>query len=85
MAIPFDATKVKIMIHERGLNYGKFAERAGISANWTSTILDRGRASVPIIYKMAKALDIDPNTIIISEPIQARMTNQQARGANERK
>lgn len=49
---------------EKNLNKGDLAALMGSSRQWVGTILDRGHATLNMVNKLAKALDVDPKEIV---------------------
>lgn len=59
-----NCSKIKILMLEKNLNKGDLAALMGSSRQWVGTILDRGHATLNMVNKLAKALDVDPKEIV---------------------
>lgn len=59
-----NCSKIKILMLEKNLNKGDLASLMGSSRQWVGTILDRGHATLNMVNKLAKALDVDPKEIV---------------------
>ena len=49
---------------EKGLNNKSLAKKMKSSRQWVGTILDRGHATLNMVNKIAKALEVDPKEIV---------------------
>ncbi len=47
-----------------GMSYEELSEKTGVSRNWLNTVINRGHASMNIVNKLAKALNVDPKEIV---------------------
>lgn len=47
-----------------GMTYEKLSEKTGLSKTWLATVINRGHASMNVVNKIAKALDVDPREIV---------------------
>lgn len=56
---------VKFLIGE--MSYKELSEKCGISSNWLNTVINRGQASMNIVNKLAKALNVEPIEIVKME------------------
>ena len=54
--------KINYLINGRSLE--EISEISGISRSWLSTIINRGHASMNVVNKLAKALDVEPKEIV---------------------
>lgn len=54
----------KILFLINGRTQKEISDLSGISQNWIGTTLKRGYASMNIVNKLAKALDIEPIEIV---------------------
>lgn len=54
----------KILFLINGRTQKEISNLSGISQNWIGTTLKRGYASMNIVNKLAKALDIEPIEIV---------------------
>ena len=59
-----NCSKIKILMLEKNLNKGDLASLMGSSRQWVGTILDRGHATLNMVNKLAKDLDVDPKEIV---------------------
>lgn len=62
-----DSIKIKILMVERNLNNGQLADLMQTTRQWLGTILDRGHATINMVNKIAKALEVEPREIIKME------------------
>lgn len=56
---------IKFLIGE--MSYKELSEKCGISSNWLNTVINRGQASMNIVNKLAKALNVEPIEIVKME------------------
>ncbi len=54
----------KILFLINGRTQKEISDLSGISRNWLGTTLKRGYASMNVVNKLAKALDVDPKEIV---------------------
>lgn len=54
----------KILFLINGRTQKEISDLSGISRNWLGTTLKRGCASMNVVNKLAKALDVDPKEIV---------------------
>lgn len=54
----------KILFLINGRTQKEISDLSGISQNWIGTTLKRGYASMNIVNKLAKALDVEPIEIV---------------------
>ncbi len=47
-----------------GMSFEELSKQTGISRTWLNTVINRGNASMNIVNKLAKALDVDPKEIV---------------------
>lgn len=59
-----DSLKIKMLMLEKDLNIGELADLMKSSRQWLGAILDRGHATLNMVNKLAKALDVDPKEIV---------------------
>lgn len=62
-----DKVKVKLAMATRGYNNSKLAEQTGIQRQNISTLLNRGTCRPETVVRIARALEIDPETIVKKE------------------
>lgn len=62
-----NSLKIKMLMLERDLNIGELAELMNSSRQWVGAILDRGHATLNMVNKLAKALEVEPKEIIKME------------------
>ena len=55
-----NSLKIKKLMLEKGLNNKSLAKKMKSSRQWVGTILDRGHATLNMVNKIAKALEVDP-------------------------
>lgn len=67
MRFKIDSLKIRILMLEKGLNIGDLAELMKSSRQWVGAILDRGHATLNMVARIAKALEVDPKEIVIME------------------
>lgn len=54
----------KILFLINGRTQKEISDLAGISQNWLGATLKRGYASMNVVNKLAKALEVDPKEIV---------------------
>lgn len=59
-----NSLKIKTLMLEKGLNNKSLAKKMKSSRQWVGTILDRGHATLNMVNKIAKALEVDPKEIV---------------------
>lgn len=59
-----NSLKIKMLMLEKDLNIGDLAELMQSSRQWVGAILDRGHATLNMVNKFAKALEVDPKEIV---------------------
>lgn len=59
-----NSLKIKTLMLEKGLNNKSLAKKMNSSRQWVGTILDRGHATLNMVNKIAKALEVDPKDIV---------------------
>lgn len=59
-----NSVKIKMLMLERDLNIGELAKLMKSSRQWVGAILDRGHATLNMVNKIAKALEVEPKEII---------------------
>ncbi|WP_311482235.1 helix-turn-helix transcriptional regulator [uncultured Anaerococcus sp.] len=59
-----DSIKIKMLMLEKDINISELADLMKSSRQWLGTILDRGYATLKMVNKLAKALDVDPKEIV---------------------
>lgn len=59
-----NSIKIKMLMLEKDMNIGDLAELMKSSRQWVGAILDRGHATLNMVNKIAKALDVDPKEIV---------------------
>lgn len=59
-----DSLKIKMLMLEKDLNIGELADLMKSSRQWLGAILDRGHATLNMVNKLAKALNVDPKEIV---------------------
>ena len=59
-----NSLKIKKLMLEKGLNNKSLAKKMKSSRQWVGTILDRGHATLNMVNKIAKALEVDPKEIV---------------------
>lgn len=47
-----------------GMTQKELSQKMGITDTWLSTVINRGNASMNIVNKLAKALNVDPKEIV---------------------
>lgn len=47
-----------------GMSFEELSEKSGVSRTWLNTVINRGNASMNIVNKLAKALNVDPKEIV---------------------
>lgn len=47
-----------------GMTYEELSEKSYISKTWLVTVINRGHASMNVVNKLAKALDVEPKEIV---------------------
>lgn len=47
-----------------GMSFEELSEKSGVSRTWLNTVINRGNASMNIVSKLAKALNVDPKEIV---------------------
>lgn len=67
MKFKIDSLKIRILMLEKNLNIGDLAELMKSSRQWVGAILDRGHATLNMVARIAKALEVDPKEIVIME------------------
>lgn len=56
--------RIQLILGERGMTQADLATRSGISRQSVSTILTRGTAAPKNVYRLARALGVDPAEIV---------------------
>lgn len=56
---------IKFLIGE--MSYKELSEKCGVSPTWLNTVINRGQASMNIVNKLAKALNVEPIEIVKME------------------
>lgn len=56
---------IKFLIGE--MSYKELSEKSGVSPTWLNTVINRGQASMNIVNKLAKALNVKPIEIVKME------------------
>lgn len=59
-----NSLKIKTLMLEKGLNNKSLAKKMNSSRQWVGAILDRGHATLNMVNKIAKALEVDPKEIV---------------------
>lgn len=67
MKFKIDSLKIRILMLEKDLNIGELAELMQSSRQWVGAVLDRGHATLNMVARIAKALEVDPKEIVIME------------------
>ncbi|MGB4610328.1 MAG: helix-turn-helix transcriptional regulator [Saccharofermentanales bacterium] len=62
-----DITKLDNFRLKAVLNQQELADKANISRATVSTIMSRGTCSKPTLFKLAKALDVEPVELLLVE------------------
>lgn len=56
---------IKFLIGE--MSYKELSEKCGVSPTWLNTVINRGHASMNIVNKLAKTLNVKPIEIVKME------------------
>lgn len=67
MTIKLDKVRIMLTMAERGYSNVKLAELTGIGKQNISTLLNRGTCRAETAMRLAKALKVDPETIVRKE------------------
>lgn len=59
-----DSLKIKTLMLEKDLNNKSLAKKMKSSRQWVGAILDRGHATLNMVNKIAKALEVEPKEIV---------------------
>lgn len=62
-----DSLKIKMLMLEKDLNNKSLATKMKSSRQWVGAILDRGHATLNMVNKIAKALEVEPKEIVKME------------------